>query len=130
MSHQPSSHSKGQSWRNRFLCAARGLREGTRGQPVFAVHFMAAILVLGLAAVLALPVSRWCVLILCIGLVIGTELLNSALEGLASSINHEFDPGLGRALDIASGAVLAVAITAAAAGCLVFGEAIFFNPGS
>lgn len=130
MSDQPAHREISRSWRNRFRCAARGLREGTRGQPVFAVHLTAAIVVLVVAAVLGLPLTRWCLLILCIGLVISMELFNSALEVLARTINHGYDPPLGRALDIASGAVLAAAIAAAATGCLVFGEAVFFPPGS
>jgi diacylglycerol kinase len=94
------------------------------------VHLIAATAVLALAAILALPPSRWCLLILCIGLVISMELFNSALEVLVRTINHGYDTALGRALDVASGAVLAAALAAAATGCLVFGEAMFFPSGT
>ena len=57
---------------------------------------------------------------MCIAMVIGAELFNSALERLARAVTRSEDEDVAVALDIASGAVLVVSLGAAAVGGLVF----------
>ena len=113
---QPISH----RWRDKFRCAFWGLYLGTRGQDSFIVHVPAALAVLALAAWLRLPASHWCLLLLAIGLVMATELVNSALEHLVRGTHPEHHPLIGEALDIASAAVLVASFTAVAVGLFVF----------
>lgn len=108
------------SWWKKFADAARGLRQGTRGQSSFLVHLPAASAVLGLAAFLALPLVHGCLLLLCIGTVLAAELFNSSLERLARSITEQVNPDIEAALNIASAAVLVMAITAALVGGTIF----------
>ena len=72
--------------------------------------------------VLGISRTEWCLLILCIALVMTAELFNSALEQLAKAITKEEDPHVRNGLDIASGAVLVAAIGAAVIGLLVLGS--------
>ncbi len=106
-------------WRDKFRCAFRGLYLGTRGHDSFIVHVPCAILVVGLAAWLRVSVTDWCLLALVIGLVMVTELVNSAVEHLVRAVHPERHPLIGEALDIASGAVLLASLTAGVVGAVV-----------
>jgi diacylglycerol kinase len=107
-------------WVRKFQNAFRGVVAGTRGQSSFVVHVPAAGCVLVLAAVLRCEAWQWCVLLLAIGLVLAAELANSALEELARGVCPEHNEHVGRALDIASGAVLVACSAAALVGTTVF----------
>lgn len=107
-------------WLRKFRLAAHGVIWGIRGQSSFAVHVPAAIAVVLLAIFLQCPMWEWCVLIACIGGVCAAELANSALEEIAAAVSPDHNVRVGRALDIASGAVLIASITAAIIGMLIF----------
>jgi diacylglycerol kinase len=101
-----NSFQKETSWRAKFRFAGRGILAGFKGQNSVYVHLPAAIVVTALGVWLDVSRAEFCVLMLCIALVLCTELLNSSLELLAKAITREYDPDIGTALDIASGAVL------------------------
>ncbi len=93
-----------------------------RGQSSFSVHIFVAAVVVAAGVVLGVDLSEWCVLVLCIAIVLCAEMFNSALESLAKAVTDQWDPNVGRALDIGSGAVLIAAI-----GAMVVGTMIFVN---
>lgn len=107
-------------WIDKFANAFRGIRQGIVGQSSFVVHLALAFATLLLATFLHCEVWQWCVLGLCIGLVLALELMNSAVEALAKGVCHEHNEHVGRALDIASGAVLVASIVAASVGIVIF----------
>jgi diacylglycerol kinase len=109
-------------WRDKFREAARGVKLGVRGHSSFSVHFFFAALVLAAAGVLGLDAWEWCVVLLCVGGVMTTELLNSALETLFHGLDDESKARIKGCLDIAAGAVLVAGLTAAAVGTIVFGR--------
>jgi diacylglycerol kinase (ATP) len=51
--------------------------------------------------------------------------MNSALEALADAVHPARDPRVGRAKDLAAGAVLIAAIASAVIGALLFGPRLF-----
>ena len=108
-------------WYAKFANAFRGVAVGIRGQSSFNVHFVfgAAVLLAGAVLQIADP-RQWCLLILCITIVLSAELFNSALERLARAISDQPDTDLGAALDIGSAAVLLAAIGAAIVGAVIF----------
>lgn len=108
------------AWVAKFRCAFRGWQIGSFSQTSFGVHYVAAVLVIALAAFLQCDTWEWGLLILCISSVWMAELLNSAVEALARSISQEYNAHIRDALDIASGAVLVTSIGALSIGCLVF----------
>ncbi len=71
-------------------------------------------IVVGLALVAKLPAIEWVMLVMSMGFVLVTELLNSALEAVVDRVSLERHPLSGRAKDIASAAVLI------SMGCLAF----------
>jgi len=103
-------------WLAKFGNAFRGLRAGVRGQSSFLVHGVIGGLVTAVAFALRLPPIDGCMLLFAIGLVLVAELFNS-------SIFH--DERIGRALDIASGAVLVASLFAALIGLLVLGPPLW-----
>ena len=107
-------------WSRKFRLAVRGLRVGATGQTSFVAHLIATVLVFAAAIVLNVSLLEWCVLLLCIGIVLSAELFNSALECAAKAITRDYDDHIRDALDVASGAVLIAALFAALVGTTVF----------
>jgi len=118
---QPDAH---RSWTKKFRDAFRGLWVGVRGQKSFLVHLPMAAAVIACAVVFEVSTLDWCLLILSIAAVLSAELFNSALETMAQEIDREFNPNLGRALDIASGAVLVISAGAAIVGLVILGRGL------
>ena len=108
------------SWAAKFRNAFRGVKEGVRGQSSFFVHLFIAAAVIAAAVVLDADLAEWCVLLLCIAIVLSAEMFNSALESLAKGITDQWNPHVGRALDMGSGAVLIASVGAATVGVIIF----------
>lgn len=124
-SHQPDGFQRvHRGWITKFAGAFLGIRQGIAGQSSFAIHLPLAAAVVAFATILNVSLEHWCILILCIGIVLTAELFNSSLEWICRSITGQIDPDIERALNIASGAVLATSITAAIVGCIVFLSAL------
>ncbi len=62
---------------------------------------------------------EWALVIFCVGLVLACELFNSALERLADVVAESEDERVGLLKDMAAGAVLVAASTAAVIGVLI-----------
>jgi diacylglycerol kinase len=107
-------------WRAKFRDAFRGLKLGVRGHSSFSVHFFFAALVLAAAVVLRCSLTQWCVLMLCIGMVLTAELFNSAIETLFRGLDNATKERSWPALDVAAGAVLFASIIATAVGVAIF----------
>ena len=104
-----------------FGYALRGLLVMLREQPHAQFHLLATLLVLCLGLWLHLRREEWLALLLTIGLVWVAEGMNTALEYLCDAVHPEHHPLVGKAKDVAAGAVLASAAVALAIGWLVFG---------
>ena len=104
----------------KFLHAFRGIWVAVRTQNSFWVHLPATAAVLLAAWYFELRLWQWCVILLCIAVVLVAETFNTALEQLAKAIDTEYNPRLRDALDLSSGAVLFAAIAAVVLGILVF----------
>ena len=107
-------------WARKFRDAFRGIWLGVRGQSSFRVHFSFAAAVIVAAAVMQVTLVEWCVLLLCIAVVLTAEMFNSALEFVARAITDKHDPRLADALDIGSAAVLIASIGAVIVGSIIF----------
>jgi diacylglycerol kinase len=112
-------------WRAKFGDAFRGLKLGIRGHSSFFVHFFFAALVVAAAVVLRCSLEQWCVLVLCIGLVLTAELFNSAVETLFRGLDEGTKERSWPALDVAAGAVLLASVFAAAVGLVIFGSRLW-----
>ncbi len=109
-------------WTLKFRDALRGLKFGIRGHSSFFVHFFAAALVVAGAIAVKCTLNQWCLLLLCIGVVLTAELFNSAIETLHRGLDAETRERTWKSLDIAAGAVLMASLTAMVVGLLIFGK--------
>jgi diacylglycerol kinase (ATP) len=89
------------------------------------IHMLAAILAMILGYLFKIEILEWCLIIFAIGLVIMAELFNTAVEFLTDLISPEWNEKVGKAKDIAAGAVLIAAISAALIGLIIFIPKIF-----
>lgn len=112
-------------WAKKFRNAFRGVYFGMQGQSSFLVHLPVACAVWLAAWYFACTPTEWLLLTVCVGMVVGAELMNSALESLARGLCDRPQADVGRALDIASGAVLIVALTAVVVGLSIFVSKLF-----
>ena len=69
------------------------------------------------------PLS-WAIVLLCCGVVIAGELLNTAVETIIDLVSPEFHPLAGRAKDIAAAAVWSLSVFVALAGIIVYANAL------
>ena len=103
-----------------FRYAIRGVGMMLALQANARIHAAVTILVIGLGFLCELRSGEWCAVIAAIGLVWTAEGLNTAIEALTDLVSPGEHPLAGRAKDIAAGAVLCAAITAAVIGLIVF----------
>lgn len=74
--------------------------------------------------VLQIDLLSWCLVALCVGLVLFAELVNTAIEAVVDLATQEFQPLAKRAKDIAAASVYTLSITAAIVGIIVFARAL------
>ena len=123
--HNASWQRPQRGWITKFCDAAKGIVQGVRGQSSFIVHLVATVAVVVAGVIVQVSLERWCLLVLCMGLVLAAELLNSSLEWICRSSTGEFDPDIQRALNISSGAVLLLSMAAAIVGASIFLSELF-----
>ncbi|MEN6334825.1 MAG: diacylglycerol kinase family protein, partial [Phycisphaerales bacterium] len=74
------------TWFRKFRDAFRGVVIGVRGQSSFQVHLAVGIMVVVAGVALAIDLTEWCILTICIVGVLTAEMLNSSLESMAKAI--------------------------------------------
>ncbi len=116
----PPDPKKHRSWPAKFGRAFRAIVLGVRGQSSFCIHGLAAVMVVAAGVPLKVSRAEWCLLVLCITIVLAAEMFNSSLERLAAAISDDYDHQIHDALDMASAAVLIAAIGAVVVGAIVF----------
>jgi len=114
------SHFARRNWTQKFRDAFRGTWLGMRQQSSFRVHFFFAAAVVACGGVFRVERLEWCVLLLCITVVLAAEMFNSALESMGKAITDEHHYHLGNALDIGSAAVLVASAGASLVGAIIF----------
>ena len=67
-------------WMRKFSNAARGIKIAVRGEISFFGHLFATTVVVLAGAVLDISQTSWCLLTLCIALVLVAEMFNTAIE--------------------------------------------------
>lgn len=104
-----------------FVPAVRGLGRAARAERNLRIQLGAGVVALGLAAGLRLDAVEWACVILAVGLVITTELVNTAVEAIIDLLSPGPHPVAGLAKDVAAAAALTASLAAAGVGAAVFG---------
>ena len=116
------------SWKKRalsFKYAWQGFKSLIGSEHNSWIHFTVASLVIAGGVIWKVSLTEWCLLVLCIGLVIAAEALNSAIEALADKISPDKDPLIGKAKDLGAFAVLFLSMASVCIGLLIFVPKIF-----
>ncbi len=91
-----------------------------RTEPNAKIHLAFCVLVLIAGCFFHISAMEWCIVILCIAIVLSAEAVNTAIEHLTDLSSPDFHPLAKKAKDAAAGAVLLAAIGAAIAGLIIF----------
>jgi diacylglycerol kinase (ATP) len=103
-----------------FGYAGRGIRIVFGSEANMKIHITIAVLVIICGFVFSISLTEWMFCLLCIGLVFGAEMMNTAIENVVDLASPKLHPLAGRAKDIAAGAVLICAIISVIIGLLIF----------
>ncbi|MCI5663213.1 MAG: diacylglycerol kinase family protein [Mediterranea sp.] len=103
-----------------FGYAWKGIRSCIGKEQNLSFHLLATPTVVAAGFLAGITRTEWMLVILCIGLVIAAELFNSAIEQLVNLVSPQRHPLAGQVKDIAAGAVLVCAATAAIIGLIIF----------
>lgn len=108
-----------------FFCAVQGLRTAFESERNLKIHALSTVAVIGVGIALRIDATGWALLFLAVGIVVCTELVNTALERVVDLVvGGEFNRLARDAKDIAAGAVLLASLAAAGIGLAVFVPAI------
>jgi diacylglycerol kinase (ATP) len=104
-----------------FCNAFRGVWYFLKNEPNNRLHLTLAALALIGGWYFHIAPFEWLAIILCIGMVLGAEAFNSALEHLGDVVEPNTHEGIRKAKDISAGAVLVAAITSVVVALVIFG---------
>lgn len=110
--------------------ALEGLNHAFRTQANMRFHVFAAVIVLLASCVLLKTSTEWAAILLTIGLVFATELINTSIEALVDLLSPEIQARAKVAKDVAAAAVLVSSIVAIGVGLTLLGARLieFFWP--
>ena len=103
-----------------FIYAFDGLKYAFKYEQNILVHTLATILVIIAGIFFKISLMEWLVLVLIIGLVIATELINTSIEATIDLVTKEIHPLAKIAKDTAAAAVLVFGLTAIVIGYIIF----------
>ncbi len=117
---------KSQGFRNTFKNARKGMRLVLKSERNVRIHLVMAAFVLMFGFLLNFSITKLCILLIAIGMVVSAEMINSALEYSLDAVFHNrYSRLVGMAKDISAGAVMFVTIIAVVIGLLIFIPPIF-----
>lgn len=83
-------------------------------------HLVSMVVVIVAGTLTSLSTTEWLIIILLMALVIGTEMINTAIERVVDLASPEIHPLAKDAKDVAAGAVLVFAVCSVIIGVLIF----------
>lgn len=103
-----------------FAYAFAGLRLVFRHEHNAWIHATAAICVVVAGFVFRISSLEWIAVVICIGMVISAEIINSSLERMADFVQPERDDRIKEIKDLGAAAVLVCAIASTIVGIVIF----------
>ncbi|MEO1013091.1 MAG: diacylglycerol kinase family protein [Bacteroidota bacterium] len=89
------------------------------------IQVFIAVLVTAAGFYFDISTTEWILQLFAIGLVLGIEGLNTAIEKLADYVQPEHDPKIGFIKDVSAGAVMLVSVLAAIIGLIIYAPKFF-----
>lgn len=84
------------------------------------IHYLAAVIVICCGFYFHITKIEWVVLLIVIGIVMGLEMVNTAVEKTVDLVTADIHPFAKIAKDVAAGAVLLFAVIAVIIGAIIF----------
>ena len=116
---------KNRKLRQSFANAWTGVVESIQGERNLRIHVSAMVLVVAAGIALSIDSVRWALIFISCGLVLVTELLNTAVERLVDMVTTNHCEEARQVKDMAAGAVLVAAFFAVLTGIAVFAGPIY-----
>lgn len=103
-----------------FGYAVSGITYAIKTQNNLRIHLFIIVIVGFAGWYFKLTAGEWLCILVTIGLVLATELINTAIELLVDLVSPHFNAKAGKVKDIAAGAVLVTAFIAVIVGAIIF----------
>ena len=107
-----------------FACAFKGIAHAFAEGRNFKIECAFGVAAIVLGFVFAIDAASWLAVIICIGLVLGAECANTALEALVDLASPGYSELARIAKDCAAGAVLLFSLAALAVGVILYAPPI------
>lgn len=106
----------------KFKYAFRGLWSAIKEEKSLVIHIIISILVIIVAGIINSEMTTidWILLVIVIFIVIGMELINTAIENLVDTVSFKYNINARKIKDIAAAATLLFAIMSIIVGMLIF----------
>ena len=98
----------------------QGMRHFFQNERNGKIQLAIAAVAIAAAALLGISAAEWLAVLVCVAMVIGMEMLNSALEQLCDKVESGYHPVIKTVKDVAAGAVLFTSIISVAIGVIIF----------
>jgi len=103
-----------------FGYAFKGVAYATASQLNFRIHLVATVLATIAGFLLHISPTEWQWVMLCVTIVLVTEIFNTMIETLVDLVSPGFNEKAGRVKDMAAGAVVIAATFALVTGLIIF----------
>ena len=103
-----------------FRFAIKGIKNLIINEHNARIHLTALLVVIGLGLFLKLELMEWVAITIVSGIVMLTELINTAIENLADIVEPKWNEKIGKIKDYSAGAVLVAAIFSVIVGGIIF----------
>lgn len=103
-----------------FGYAFRGLADLIKSERNAKIHLFITILVIIAGFIIKINATEWCIVLICIALVISTEALNTSVEKIIDHLFKDKNETARIVKDISAGAVLICAIISVICGLIIF----------
>lgn len=100
--------------------AGQGVLHGVKNERNVQIDTVFAVLAVALGFVFQISAAQWLAVVICIGLVLALELVNTALEAVVDLASPEYHELARIAKDCAAGACLVASICAFIVGVVIF----------
>lgn len=120
----PGSNREHPTFIRSFGYAIEGFRTAVATERNIKVQLLVGVLAIVAGVVLRIDALSWVLVLLCIGLVLFAELVNTSIEAIVDLVTQDLHPLAKRAKDIAAASVFTLSITAAVVGIIVFARAL------
>lgn len=110
---------------NSFKYSFDGLKYAYLNEQSLTIHISVAIVVILAGILLKITQMQWLFILMCIGIIMATELINTSIEATIDLISPEYNQLAKIAKDTASAAVFVFSFVALSGGLIIFIPKLF-----